>query len=155
MGCNAITQKYPTIEEYIVEWFHLMCAFPYLDLMIAVTNWNETPYWVWYEDLFETNWQYQDAYYRDKEFLDAIEIGICVSNGRLEILGKEHAVKQYRKYAKKYENPNKCIYGSRYYQDNHITQIDEVYLRRCISGYGVDADKILGNINRCIWAESK
>ena len=43
IGANATTQKYPTVREFIEEWYKLLYAFPYLNLIIAVTGWNEGP----------------------------------------------------------------------------------------------------------------
>ena len=44
IGANATTQKYPTVREFIEEWYKLLYAFPYLNLIIAVTGWNEGPW---------------------------------------------------------------------------------------------------------------
>ena len=43
VGANAITQKWPTLKEFVEEWFYKLKAFPYLDLVIGITNWDETP----------------------------------------------------------------------------------------------------------------
>lgn len=43
IGGNAITQKYPTVIEFVQEWLVNLMAFPYLDLVIAVTGWDEVP----------------------------------------------------------------------------------------------------------------
>lgn len=50
VGTNSITQKYPELYEFIGEWFEKLMKFPYLDLVIAVTCWNELPNVLW-EDL--------------------------------------------------------------------------------------------------------
>ena len=41
VGCNAITQKYPTVMECVCEWLNNLMAFPYLDLVITFTCLDE------------------------------------------------------------------------------------------------------------------
>lgn len=50
IGNNSKTQTYPELYEFIGEWFEKLRKFPYLDLVIAVTCWNELPNALW-EDL--------------------------------------------------------------------------------------------------------
>ena len=38
IGANAITQKYPTVREFIEEWYKLLYAFPYLNLIPTATS---------------------------------------------------------------------------------------------------------------------
>ena len=43
IGVNSVIMEYPNIHEFIDEWEEKLEAFPYLDLVIAVTNWEEMP----------------------------------------------------------------------------------------------------------------
>lgn len=75
VGCNAITQKYPNIEEFIDEWICKLINFPYLDLVIAVTSWNEAPYRYWKDEDFRKEWEMKN---HDKEFYNDVFTGIYV-----------------------------------------------------------------------------
>ena len=47
IGTNAITQKYMVLYKFIAEWFQKLLKFPYLDLVIGITCWNEMPNEFW------------------------------------------------------------------------------------------------------------
>lgn len=147
VGGNAITQKYPDITEFILEWFRNLLAFPYLDLIIAVTYWDENPPEVKFDEneraLFRTA-----AY--DKYFYDAILLGIYVHDRKIEILGKKDTIVRYREYDALYGNPREK-FDPEYYMENKITQVDPAYLRRCIEAYGLDPDRELGKVQKYIW----
>lgn len=96
IGSNAITQKYPTLAEYVDEWCYYIKEFPFLDLIIAITDDNE-----YIPD--------------DAKFEDCITLGIWVHNNKVEFLNPKNALKQYKAYARKYENnprsyiPEHCL----------------------------------------------
>lgn len=142
VGCDGITQKYPDIDEFIAEWFIKMMAFPYLDLVIAVTDWDETP------PSASSGFTYKcNPYDRTiPTFEESIVCGIWVHNPVLEIMGPKRTVKKYAEYVKLYEDKNRVKYLSEYYQDNGIVQADENYLKRCIEAYGLNADEELRKI---------
>lgn len=142
VGCDGITQKYPDIDEFIAEWFIKMMAFPYLDLVIAVTDWDETP------PSASSGFTYKcNPYDRTiPTFEESIVCGIWVHNPFLEIMGPKRTVKKYAEYVKLYEDKNRVKYLSEYYQDNGIVQADENYLKKCIEAYGLNADEELRKI---------
>lgn len=147
VGGDAITQKYPKIEEFVDEWFKKLVAFPYLDLVIALTHWDELPPDVWDDDaeraLFNTA-----AY--DPQFYDAVLLGIYVHDRKIEILDKQAAVSKYKEYDRLYGSPREK-FAPEYYMDRDITQIDLPYLKRCISAYGLDADEELAKAPKFAW----
>ena len=149
VGGNAITQKYPTAEEFIDEWSENLKAFPYLDLVIAVTEWNEIPDDVWDADDDQRR-DFEAAEY-DEEFLDAIMVGIYVHNNTVEIMSPERTREKYKEYAALYEDPNRDKYRSDYYDKHGIVQVDEAYLRRCLESYELDPDETLKEIPEYIW----
>ena len=149
VGGNAITQKYPTAEEFIGEWSENLKAFPYLDLVIAVTEWNEIPDDVWDADDDQRR-DFEAAEY-DEEFLDAIMVGIYVHNNTVEIMSPERTREKYKEYAALYEDPNRDKYRSDYYDKHGIVQVDEAYLRRCLESYELDPDETLKEIPEYIW----
>lgn len=143
IGCNGITQKYPDINEFISEWFSNMRAFPYLDLVIAITNWDELPPYAW-ESISIPSYPYKKEVFPD--FLKNIDCGIWVHDKVLEIMRPKRTVKKYVEYVKMYENKNKAMYLSDYYNDNGIVQADLGYLKKCIEAYGLNADEELGKV---------
>lgn len=147
VGGNAITQKYPKIKAFVMEWFRNLAAFPYLNLIVAVTYWDEISSDAKYDDkervLFETV-----AY--DERFYDAIMLGIYVHDKKIEILNKYEAIAKYKEYNKLYGNPREK-FEPEYYMNNKITQIDLPYLKRCIESYGLNADDELSKVPEYIW----
>lgn len=136
VGCNAITQKYPTVEEFCKEWFFKLKAFPYLDLVIAVTDWDEEP------------WS------PDEKFEDAVVLGIYVHDKCIEILNKQDTLAKYQEYDEKYgQNPER--FEPDYYMKHGITQVNEAYLRRCIEAYGLNSDEELEKVPEHAWKERR
>lgn len=126
VGTNSITQKYPTVDEFIVEWYQKLLAFPYLDLIIAVTAWNEGPDF--------------DEVLSEEEFDREIQLGIYVHDRQLEILNRSETIAKYKEYDKRYGTPAEKFVPN-YYERHKITQVDLPYLKKCIEAYGLDADK--------------
>jgi len=151
IGTNGITGKYPELYEYLNEWFHCLLSFPYLDLVIAITCWNEMPEEAWEDldgDFFNKNLFEYEGY--DKEFYDAVAMGIHVHDKTIEILGRADAVERYKEYASKYEKERK-IYVSEYYMENGIEQLSLDDIKRCIESYGLNADEILSKEPENTW----
>ena len=128
IGANAITQKYPTVREFIEEWYKLLYAFPYLDLIIAVTWWNEGPW--------------GDETVSEEEFCKEVAVGIYVHDRKLEILNPSDTIAKYKEYNKHYGTPPEK-FEPEYYARHKIKQVNPAYLRKCIEAYGLDADKML------------
>ncbi len=143
VGCDAITQKYPDVDEFIAEWFIKMMAFPYLDLVIAITDWDESP------PSAASGFTYKCNHYdwTIPTFEESIVCGIWIHDQVLEIMSPKRTVKKYAEYVKLYEGKNRDKYLPEYYQDNGIVQADENYLKRCIEAYGLNADEELRKIS--------
>ncbi len=139
VGGNAITQKYPDTLRYVGEWLCKLMEFPYLNLMIAVTHWNEVP---------DSFWSGEDDYWEidEQEFLDAIEVGIYVHDKTVEIMNSKKATEKYVEYEALYGDLNRNKYESDYYQNNQIVQVDREYLKRCFESYGVNSEKYLDDM---------
>lgn len=152
VGSNGITQKYPTTKEFVLEWLSKLIAFPYLDLIIAVTYWDEGPpdYWVDYWDSDNPIAEGRRNFERkenDREFYRAVNGGIYVHDHTIQIMDSTDTVLKYKEYDALYgKNWEKFI--PEYYQNNGIKQVDLAYLRRCIEAYGVDADTALSKVYR-------
>ena len=147
VGGNAITQTYPDIKEFVLEWFSKLVVFPYLNLVIAVTYWDELPPDV----IFDKNERalFKTAAY-DEKFYDAVLLGIYVHDKKVEILNRQDTIAKYKEYNGRYGYPREK-FEPEYYMDNKITQIDLSYLKRCIESYGLDADTELGKVREYIW----
>lgn len=126
VGTNSITQKYPTIDEFVEEWYQKLLAFPYLDLIIAVTAWNEGPDF--------------DEILSEEEFDREIRLGIYVHDRQLKILNRSETIAKYKEYDKRYGTPAEKFVPN-YYERHKITQVDLPYLKKCIEAYGLDADQ--------------
>lgn len=136
VGCNAITQKFPTLEDFCEEWFFKLRAFPYLDLVIAITDWDEEP------------WS------PDDKFEDAVVLGIYVHDKCIEILNKQDTLAKYQEYDEKYgQDPER--FESEYYMKHGITQVNEAYLRKCIEAYGLNPDEELEKVPEYVWKERR
>ena len=109
MGLNGITQTYPNAWEFVVEWLINLTEFPYLDLMIAVTSWNEmAPEFrekMWEQDS-SVDWDDVEYSY-DKDFYSHIDIGIDVHENTIELLNPPKRftnVSKVRKTSRKAKN---------------------------------------------------
>lgn len=143
IGNNSITQTYPEMYQMIAEWLIKLMKFPYLDLVIGITCWNEMPNALW-KDL-SNKAKCREMELSDEIFFSGVVLGIYIHDKTLEILTPKKAIRKYKEYANRYEK-NKEVYIPEYYQENGIVQVDLSYARRCVEAYGLDADKILKDL---------
>lgn len=148
IGTNSIMGKYPTVDEFAHEWARYLYNFPYLDLIIGITWWDEMSHekFVKYGDSCAKGFDDVDplAYFEYKDFCENIQVGIWVHDRKIEIIDKERTIKIYKKYEKLYEEKDHRVYFPDYYEDFQpdITTID--YLKKCLLTYGItDAEKFL------------
>ena len=140
IGTNNITGKYPYEVEFVGSVLPLMLAFPYLDLMIGVTDWNEGPAYAW------DAWCEDDEVFSREDYPDFeknIVYGIWLHDGALELMAPARAREKYAEYRRLYGGPNEDIFKSHYYADNHIHPADFEYLKRCIRSHGLDPEEVL------------
>lgn len=149
VGSNGITQKYPTTNEFVMEWLDKLIAFPYLDLIIAVTEWDEVPPDIWddYGDDDEFGRKDFESKKYDRDFYEAVNGGIYVHDHTIQIMDSTDTVLKYKEYDALYGKEREKFIAE-YYQNNGIKQVDLAYLRRCIEAYGVDADTALSKVPR-------
>ncbi len=153
IGCNAITQRYPNYREYLTELLRWKVAFPYLDLTIAVSCWNEEPPYRWdarqeiiqrwngklsaadtqkmREELSQTD------YMEFPDFCENLEIGICTHDNVIEFMNPKNAAERYREYETRYGAEDPKVYVPEYYEDRKLLICDNAYLIRCLRGYGM------------------
>lgn len=142
IGLNGITDRYPNILELIEDAIRLKYAFPYLDLVIAITGWEERPpeWYDWQEEIEKIKDKKERAkaerelpYREYPNFLDNIEIGIWIHSGAIEFLGPARAKEKYTEYEGLYSELNREVYIPQYYKDHNLHPITPEYLKRCIA----------------------
>lgn len=151
IGENGITGKYPEMDEYLWELTNYVKAFPFLNMIIAVTDWDEMPDYAWdlhWSDPIRLNHDYKD-------FIDSIEIAFLLHNGVLEILNKERSQQVYKEYIAKYEEMDPMVYLNDYYSDRNLIPANYEYLCRLIAAYGLDPKEELKDFPWKNWLEGK
>lgn len=144
IGANGVTWKYPEEDELVGSLLPLMLAFPYLDLMIGITDWNEAPPYAWDAFLNRLN-RDDDPFGREDypDFEENIVYGLWLHDGALEVMAPARAREKYAEYRRLYGGPNEDIFKCDYYTDNHIRPADFEYLKRCIRAHGFDPEEVL------------
>ncbi|MBR1496104.1 MAG: hypothetical protein IJ617_00570 [Oscillospiraceae bacterium] len=174
IGCNAITQRFPNFGEYLSEMLRWKLAFPYLDLTIAVSFWDEQPpYWWEAYDEIHRKWleagsseeekkfdEYLDRlYYMEyPDFCENLEIGICTHDNVIEFLNPKNAARRYLDYEARYGAENPDIYVPEYYEDNKLLICDNAYLIRCLTDYGMSeaqAWELVRGEPEYIWTDAR
>lgn len=143
IGMNGITGKYPNVTEFVDEWLSKLNAFPYLDLVIAVTDWDEIPSDLWGVSRNKRR-DFELPEY-DKDFYKAIETGIWVHDKTIQILTPNEAVEKYKEYDALY-GKDRDRFRSMYYEENNIYEIDDAYLKRCIEANGFKFEDVLEKV---------
>ena len=176
VGCNGITQKYPRFREFLVELLRWKRVFPWLDLMIAVTDWDEHPSGFLEAfntflkaDTSKTLAQFDEAEekalagYRADDmdtdtFCASVEIGICTHDNVIEFLAPKQAAARYREYEKRYALPDGKFFTPEYYERSGGLICGEDYLLRCVMDYGIDAQRaqaLLAGVPDYEWRDSE
>lgn len=168
VGQNGVTGKYPAEDEFLASILALKEAFTYLDLMIAVSDWNEIPDYLW--DLMEKSHEaakdndldqyrrYHDEYDRlhtsedYPDFTEHIVYGIWVHDDKVELMAPTQAREKYLEYNHLYGGENEAIFTMDYYEKNNIHPADFAYLQRCIRSHGLNPDEVLAKYE---WSPSE
>lgn len=142
VGINSIMPKYPTVDEFAHEWAIYLHNFPFLDLIVGITWWNEMSN-ERHQMMNPYNWRdYEYVGYDD--FLDNIEAGIWVHDRKIEIIDREKTIEVYRQYEQLYEEKDKRVYFHKYYDDFQPDITTMKYLEKCLASYGItDCEKFL------------
>jgi len=116
IGGNANTgTKYPTMEEYIQEWLINILHYPYLNLVIALTDFNELLYDENYMLIYENGEEDDEFGYKDPQkaeelFYNNIKLGIYVHDKTVEILNAQNTERVYREYVLRYQKEDPALY---------------------------------------------
>lgn len=144
IGQNDITGKYPCEEDFLDSVLPLKRAFPYLDLMIAITDWNEIPDYAW-DKLDEEGDSFETACSREDypDFPEHIVYGIWLHDDKIELMAPARAREKYLEYNRLYGGADEAVFAMDYYEEHNIHPADFDYLRRCIRSHGLDPDEVL------------
>lgn len=140
IGINDITGPYVETNDIVDELKKFVEAFPFIDMVIAVTDFDIMPSYAW-NKLFElkTHKVHKEVFYMDyPDFIEHIKLGFWVHNSTIEIMNERRAKKVYIEYEAKYSEPNPDIYVTHYYMDNNIFLANYDYLCRLVTAYGLD-----------------
>ena len=146
IGENSTTYKYPTMGEFFEDWIELLLEFPYLDLMIAVTDWYGRPDDCFYSSKNKNVRDFEAAEY-DEDFYNHIQVGILVRDSTIQILKPDEAVVKYKEYDSLY-GKDRDRFRLHYYYDNNIYQVSADYLKRCIEANGFSVEETLKKLQR-------
>lgn len=142
IGTNSIMTKYPTVDEFAHEWAEYLYNFPFLDLIVGITWWDEKSN-ERYKIQNIDNWHEFD-YLKYDNFCDNLEAGIWVHDRKIEIINRECAIEVYKKYEKMYEEKDHRIYFPAYYREFQPDVMTMDYLKKHLLTYGItDAEKFL------------
>lgn len=172
VGMNGVILSYPAEKDFLNSVLPLKKAFPYLDFVIAVTDWNRCPEHVWdilrkavetikgsaselltredansrQELLDAASRAFSRAYSREEDYPDFpghIVYGIWVHDGKVELMASARAREKYLEYNRLYGGTDEAVFTRRYYDEHNIHPADFIYLQRCIRSHGLDPDEVL------------
>lgn len=155
VGSNFVTNKYHAPIESISEMAWLLSKFPYLDMILVITNWNEIPEYVWNymddcykdedcEELVVSKEEYNKKCKEQSEiikaenfegFYDSIWFGVRIHDGTIEILNSNNTAEKFKEYEELYGVEDKLIYTHDYYGDKKKSPCDKEYKQKCMDIY--------------------
>lgn len=151
IGMNGISGvKYPWEREITAEIIPLGLAFPFLDLMIAVTDWNEAPGYAW--DVYfgkvgdEYTYDGDDEVFQREDYPDSPEhivYGVWLHDSTVELMAPERAREKYIEYDRLYGGPDEEIFKEFYNENRDFFPADLPYLKRLIRAHGLDPEEVL------------
>lgn len=142
IGLDFHTGKDPTVYEFAEQWAKYLYHFPYLDLIVGVTFWNEENPVQYFRNIYEMP-DFPESR-TDEDFYYSLEAGIWVHDRKIEILGEEDTVRIYRQYEELHGEKDKRVYSPGYYKKFQPDIVTMNYLKKCLLTYGItDSDKFL------------
>lgn len=165
VGLNHNTSRWPETDELLETWTELAKNFPFLDLVIAITKWeswcrernhepdeiirrytaikkakNEEIGNIDENDIDFIDLERDDSIRESKDdtFQNAIDIGVWVHDGILEIMEPNRTYEKYLEYERLYEEPDTRIYMTEYYDTFQPDFCGDDYLYKCLRAYGID-----------------
>ncbi len=91
IDCRDISDKFPTIQEYVLELLNNLIAFPYLKLILVVTALEQGYIEIGDEDIYVGD---RDEYFTEENILFGIEAG----DKNIKIVDAKAALNKYKEY---------------------------------------------------------
>ncbi|MBP0964306.1 MAG: hypothetical protein J5999_03320 [Oscillospiraceae bacterium] len=134
VGMNGVMSKYPNIYELFAEFVSMAAEFPFLELIIGITWWDETPPEE-FEKIFTSGYEAPASF---PNFTKNLDIGVWVHDSKVEFLSPENAAKKYKEYDKLYGEADGSVYcqkrsGSPEYFD---------FYKKCLEANGVSGEAL-------------
>lgn len=154
VGGSGITDKYPNAMEVLDNCYELTTNFDFLDMVIAITEWNEIPPEIWdgmYPDEDEENEELEREADRKHElelyegFEDAIEILFHINNKMISIYQGEEAKRIYREYNSEFSPEDEESCTAFYHTRRKTMPCDRAYLARCLENNGYNGEEEIKN----------
>ncbi|MGN0649888.1 MAG: hypothetical protein ACI4KM_05580 [Oscillospiraceae bacterium] len=133
VGINGILSKYPNAVEMIDDWCRYLMHFPYLDLVMGITAWDELPPYGW-DELFNSTDSY-DKFPVYNDFLDNLEAGVWVHDGKIELMSAKRTKKIYKQYEKMYPTNDVRKYSQHYYSELR-PEVEPELLKKLLALHG-------------------
>lgn len=133
VGMNGIMGKYPNFCELFSEFVGLAMEFPFLDFVLAVSDWNEIAPEEW-DEICTDGYERPSSY---PNFTKNLEIGVWVHEGKVEFLSPDNASKKYKEYEKLYGEKDAEIYCNKPYGDPELAG----FFVECLEANGVGGEK--------------
>lgn len=144
IGQNGLTVKYPDHNELLASVEELLDNFPYLDMIILFTDWDEGPnYAKWYYDDDVAPFGWEDGTDQYPDFFDHVVFGIKAGNNIIHFMERNKACQCYREFLKLNEDygiDDRLFESERNCMHKKIPIIKD-YLIRCLEYHGVNPDK--------------
>ena len=141
IGINTVTTKYPNWSEFLYEILGYKMAFPYLDFVIVITDWDNFPDYV--RGDFNHSSDYREKVDSDyPDFLEHVKYGIWVHDNTIEFMKPSRARAKYQEYVTRYGLEDTSKYISGYYKREAKYNSKE-YLKQCTKGYDLNLDQVI------------
>lgn len=134
VGMNGIMSKYPNIYELFEEFVSMAAEFPFLDFVIGITWWDETPPEE-FEKIFNPGYEVPASF---PNFTKNLEIGVWVHDSKVEFLSPDNAAKKYKEYEKLYGEADAKIYCDKRYGEPEYAG----FLAKCLEANGVNGEEL-------------
>lgn len=123
--------KNPIIREILEDIYGVAEGYPFLDITVAVSKWDEispAAYNLSYEE---------QKYYDDRCFAGSIELGLHIHDRVIEVVGPGCAAELYKEYDRLYDGADRRKFFTDYYRDYAMNAIGRGLLEKCLDVYGI------------------
>lgn len=147
IGGNSVTEKYVEFDNIIGELLLLKSEFTYLDMVVAISIWEQVApeYWDSYDDEslsseeFNKRWLLEEY---NQGFEDAIDILFWVHEDKIEVYQGEKAKQKYLEYESLYNTDNSEQFAKGYYEYYNVLPLNKEYIKRIADSYNISIKQL-------------